>query len=223
MNLTRTFAGIFCLTLALASPAWAQNAKSQLYGRGVHQYFSGDFAGAITSLTQSIDGGTVDPRVYYYRGLALAATGKPAEARADFQAGAAHEAADSTRYYLVSKALERIQGATRIELETFRVDGRKKLMAKKQEENDARYGRIRASEPEVLRVAPKAGRLQPGADPFADEPGDSEPGKAKPPVKAEVEDAAPAPKKPAKEEKPAEEEKKEEKKEEEKKEEKKDE
>lgn len=211
---TARLAGVFCLALSAASPLWAQSAKSQLYGRGVHEYFGGNHQAALDALTGSIEAGTADPRPYYFRGLVLMATGKTEEARQDFQAGADREAADATRFYLVSKSLERVQGPVRLELENYRVSGRQKMNAFKQQENDARYGRIRASEPEMLRVPPKAGRLQPGADPFSDEPGQSEPGKAKPPVKAEVDaDEAPvAPKKPAKEpveEKPAAEEKEE--------------
>jgi len=211
---TARLAGAFCLTLAVASPLWAQSAKSQLYGRGVHEYFGGNHQAALDALTGSIDAGTADPRPYYFRGLVQLAAGKVDEARQDFQAGADLEAADATRFYLVSKSLERVQGPARLELENYRVSGRQKMNARKQQENDARYGRIRASEPEMLRVPPKAGRLQPGADPFSDEPGQSEPGKAKLPVKAEIDaDEAPvAPKKPTKEpveEKPAAEEKEE--------------
>src|SRR5262245_8431619 len=72
---------------------------SELYGRGVHSYFSGRSGEASSDLTTAISLGSRDPRVYYFRGLA---TGNDA----DLRMGAMLEKADSGTYP-VAKSLER--------------------------------------------------------------------------------------------------------------------
>ena len=45
---------------------------AQFYGSGVHEYFSGGYRQAIADLTEAVDGGTKDPRVFYFRALSCA-------------------------------------------------------------------------------------------------------------------------------------------------------
>src|SRR6185312_15231416 len=83
-----------------------------LYGRGVHAYFAQRMPDAFNNLNEAVKSGSRDPRVFYYRGLALAHLGRPDEARQDFQQGAQLEILGGEPYP-VGRSLERIQGADR--------------------------------------------------------------------------------------------------------------
>ena len=109
------------LWCASASSLAAQDAAlEQMYGSGVHAYFAGRHAEAHENFTTAIEAGSTDPRCHYYRGLSYLRLGRPDEAKADFARGAELESQDSTRYFGVSQALERIQGRTRLMLEQHR-------------------------------------------------------------------------------------------------------
>lgn len=85
---------------------------------------SGDAYTARDRFTAMIEGGSRDPRPYYYRGLIaeqLSENGDP-----DFEAGAALEAAQ-TKSTLVNRALERAQGPVRLRIEKIRAAARGKL------------------------------------------------------------------------------------------------
>src|SRR5438105_15887797 len=71
----------------------------QLYGNGVHAFNDGDYAGASRHLTAAIQGGSHDPRAYYFRGLASLSLGKQQDAVADFQKGAELETGDASGVY----------------------------------------------------------------------------------------------------------------------------
>lgn len=59
------------------APLQAQEAVlGQLYGSGVHAYFSGDYLKAYEKLTAASDAGSRDPRVYYFRGLVYLKLGR---------------------------------------------------------------------------------------------------------------------------------------------------
>ena len=122
-------------------PLAAQDAVlSQLYGNGVHAYFSQDYVKAHEYFTRAIDGHSQDPRVYYFRGLDLLKLGRPQEADADFKQGAELESAiDPTRVYNVARALERVQGSDRARLESFRLEARMSVLKKAEEEHTRRY------------------------------------------------------------------------------------
>ncbi len=106
------------LVLLAVLPLSAQEALlSQMYGSGIHAYFSSDYQGAYDHFTAAVDGGSKDPRCYYFRGLTYLRLGRPEEAEMDFQKGADLEAEDVTRFYNVSRALERIQGRQRMMIE----------------------------------------------------------------------------------------------------------
>src|SRR5688572_10610856 len=91
----------------------------EMYGRGVHAFFSGRYREAFDSLNAAVSGGSRDPRVFYYRGLTLARFGRPDEARDDLQHAARLEMLGGAAYP-VGKALERVQGSERTMLEAHR-------------------------------------------------------------------------------------------------------
>ena len=87
-----------CVTgfvLTKATLAEAQNTiLSQLYGNGVHAYFSFNYTDAHRHLTSAVDGGSKDPRVFYFRALALRQLGRSEDAESDFRQGAKLEMMD---------------------------------------------------------------------------------------------------------------------------------
>ena len=160
---------IFVLLLAglaslLAATTQAQEAVLlQLYDKGVHEYFSGDYTKAFNQLTAAIAAGSRDPRVYYFRGLAYLKFGRTAEAEMDFRKGAELESRDVNKYYNVGRALERVQGSDRQLLETYRVQARIAAYKESEKIRKARYETIHREEARVLQqqaaegTAPQAG------------------------------------------------------------------
>lgn len=123
------FRSIVLLVGALASLSavslFAQDAVlAQQYGSGVHAYFAGDLQQAYDRLTAAAQAGSKDPRVFYFRGLTFLQFGRPQDATIDFRKGADLESRDINRFYNVGKALERVQGSARVQLESYRVDAR---------------------------------------------------------------------------------------------------
>src|SRR5581483_9375631 len=103
-----------------AAPCLAQDAMlEELYGRGVHAFFSGNIRGSFDALNAAIQSGSRDPRAFYYRGIVLNRLGRPDEAAADFGKGAELEMLGGEPYP-VGKSLERIQGPERVNLEAHR-------------------------------------------------------------------------------------------------------
>ena len=102
-----------------------------VYGDGVHSFYSGDFQQSHDYLSQVVDLGTDDPRVYYFRGLSALQLGKRKAADADFKKGADFEAKRGNMR-TVSRAIERIQGPDRLLLEQCRATARLAL-AERQE------------------------------------------------------------------------------------------
>ncbi|MBX3422143.1 MAG: hypothetical protein KF752_11370 [Pirellulaceae bacterium] len=109
------------LSLSAAQVSGQGTALTELYGEGVHRYFARDYLGAEELLTRAIEGGSQDPRTYFFRGLVHAAIGN--DGRADFQEGARMEAFGRSGIN-VSLALSRIQGYYRTEIEKARRDAR---------------------------------------------------------------------------------------------------
>ena len=113
-----------CLLVSAAAASAQDPLTAQLYGSGVHAFFSGDSKGAYESLTAAIEGGSQDPRVFYFRGFTEQRMGRPQDAEADFQKGAELEGGDMNGVFPVSKSLERIQGSRRgPALEKYRSEG----------------------------------------------------------------------------------------------------
>jgi hypothetical protein len=160
---------------ASTAPLAAENCGLQkMYGNGVHAFFSHDYVKAHDCLNKIIDSdGGKDPRCYYFRGLAYLKLGREPEARADFAKGAELETVDSQKFYNVSKALERIQGDSRVIIEEYRAKARVAAAAEAEKFRHARYEDLRAAEARILQeqaqAAPtSAAPLQPAktSDPF---------------------------------------------------------
>lgn len=205
---------------ALHASAHAQNdILSATYGKGVHSYFAGRYAEAHEYLTTVIDAGINDPRCYYFRGLSYLKLGREPEAKADFARGAELEMADTTRFYNVSKALERCQGRARALLERYRADARVAAYRQRERIRYERYERIRRVEPDItLQPVPAEGgagdeenpppgiKDQPGAEavpademPAEDEPAEDEPAEDPVPESEESAEEMPAEEMPAEE------------------------
>ena len=150
-RIQRILMAMTALTLVGTSGVHAQDALTELYGNGVHAYFAGNLDEATAFFTQAIDNGSDDPRVFYYRGVINLKQGKTDEAAADFAAGANAEADDIADFYPVSKSLQRIQGAARIQIEKARkqavVDREAVIKARLNE----RYEAFKSSEADVIR------------------------------------------------------------------------
>src|SRR5688572_21534696 len=114
---------------------------AQMYGAGVHSYFAGDAHGAVEDLTAAIDGGTDDPRAYYFRAMALMRVGRENEAREDLRRGAELEVTSSRDLYPVARSLERIQGRPRMMLERYREEARFTAFQDAEKRKVDRYGR----------------------------------------------------------------------------------
>ncbi len=120
------------MVLGLLIPAVSISAQStsvseQLYGQGVHAYFAGQYLEASDLLSQAIENGTRDPRIFYFRGLAMDSIGDNQAALDDFAVGAQLEFSATGRFYAVGRALERVQGPMRMEIEHARRAARQTL------------------------------------------------------------------------------------------------
>jgi hypothetical protein len=101
----------------------------KFYGIGVHEYFNGDYKSALQTFNTTIDAGSTDPRVYYYRGLTNTMLNHSEAAAADFRLGAELEAQGRGNSSVINDSLERIQGPIRLALEKSRRSGQQKLVA----------------------------------------------------------------------------------------------
>ncbi|MCM2374220.1 hypothetical protein [Aporhodopirellula aestuarii] len=170
------------VAIAATAPATTVQAQSailsEIYGRGVHAYNAGRYDKASEWLSMAITNGFQDPRAYYFRGLAAAASGRAQEAKTDFQQGAEIEARGAFGD-IVGRSLARIQGPTRIELEDAREAARLKALALGVSRSQARYGELgvpaagaapnNATAATPRKVMPPA--APPVDDPFADDMG----------------------------------------------------
>lgn len=175
-----------CLLIAIIAASSANVSKAddfllaQLYGSGVHAYNSGDYMTAYRELTSAIQGGTIDPRAYYFRGLTFLRLGRPQEAVADFKKGADMETGDSNDVFPVSISLARIQGPDRDMLERYREAARVTAHQRQEMERQARYEQrieaeatvLRKVQPTELTPPPDSSEQTPAAgksdDPFAE-------------------------------------------------------
>jgi len=146
--------GALALGLIPSGSASAQNAiLAEMYGRGVHSYYSGLNDEASEYLSMAIDNGIQDPRAYYFRGLVAYSEGRMEEAEADWQTGADLEASGRVNH-AIGRSLARFQGAGRIKLEEIRQRARLSALATAMERSKQRYGELGATEP---------GAAEPGA------------------------------------------------------------
>ena len=120
---------------------------ARAYGAGVHAYFAGDHQRAYDELTQAIEAGTEDPRVWYFRGLAAAKLGRLDEVEADFATAADREATAAADWD-VSRSLERVQGHDRLMLERQRIRARVVALQQRTEAAGRRYMTNERRQPE---------------------------------------------------------------------------
>lgn len=149
-----------------AAPTVESLPLAAAYGSGVHSYFAGDYQRAYDELSQSIEGGTIDPRAWYYRGLTALKLGRTDEAEADFSAGATREA-EGTGAWPVARSLERVQGCDRLKLERHRTRARVAQIQEDRRRGQLRYLEVERAGPDVLRSRrPIVDRRIDAANPF---------------------------------------------------------
>lgn len=122
--------------------ASAQDPLDELYGRAVHSFFRGDSFTAEELLNEAVHAGSKDPRVFFFRGLAASRNGNSVLASDDFQQGADLEI-NGGRVVNVGRALERIQGSQRVEIEKARAHARLASRTKVLERERARIEALR--------------------------------------------------------------------------------
>jgi len=162
----RTFvllAGVLASLWTLSSQA-QEAVLGQLYDKGVHAYFSSDYAKAFQRLTAAIDAGSRDPRVFYFRGLAYLQLGRSPEAGMDFRKAADLESKDLNKYYNVGRSLERVQGSQRQLLESYRVEARLAAFEESERLRKARYETIKLEEARVLQQQAAEGAAEPAKE-----------------------------------------------------------
>ena len=190
---------------------------NELYGRGIHEFYSKNYEDAHKHFTASIEQGSRDPRCFYFRGLAYARLGRPDESTADIKRGAEIELANTELLVSVSQSLQRVQGNDRLAIEKERASARLEASRKAKALRDAMYEQWKRDEAKVLRKPPVAGGAAPAegakagagkGDDLFNEP--AAPKAAKPPEPGIKPDAKPAAKsddpfgdEPADEKKPA--------------------
>ncbi len=144
---TKLLSAIAVATLSLTSlpSVSAQNAVlAQLYGEGVHAYYSCNYQEARELLSMAINNGSKDPRAYYFRGMVAYAQGNTFEAESDWQQGAQLEAQGKTNPF-VGRSLTRFQGQGRLKLEQIRQQARLQAMATQAARSNQRIGEIEGS------------------------------------------------------------------------------
>ena len=128
---------IICCSVKM--PAAAQDyVLNELYGNGVHAFFSGNYEEALNFLDEAVEEGSRDPRVFYFRALTLDQAGFEEKAKAAFHQGAELEAADPN-VFPVGRSLERVQGRQRHLLESYRQKSRFEARRKIRLRNRARF------------------------------------------------------------------------------------
>jgi tetratricopeptide (TPR) repeat protein len=115
---------LFCACVLFSAPQGKATTPDDQLNAALEAWRTGDTAGAEEKLSEMIDGGSDDARIYYYRGILAEQTGKNGDA--DFESAAFLETRWSqTR--AVNRALERTQGALRTRIERFRAAARNEL------------------------------------------------------------------------------------------------
>jgi tetratricopeptide (TPR) repeat protein len=145
--------GLAAVVIAASTTNHVQAQDSllaELYGQGVHAFFAGNYSQSHDLLTMAIDSGSLDPRAYYFRGLAYGRLGRPDEAVIDQKKGAELEASGKTRVYPVGRSLQRVQGRERLELERYRQVARLAIRMRNIKATAARYESIQRGEADVL-------------------------------------------------------------------------
>jgi hypothetical protein len=160
------------VSLSISSLVSAQDPLDEMYGQAVHSFYRGDLQRAEELLNEVIGAGSEDPRAYYFRGLCQSVGGYEAGS-ADFERAAQMEL-EGKKVVNVGKALERIQGPVRTEIERARSKARLASRARLLELQRTRYEEMQRSgnanggiivPPNVADPAPAPNALAPN-DPF---------------------------------------------------------
>jgi hypothetical protein len=157
----------FALAAFAAIPCFAQDPLDETYGHAVHEYFRGNVERAEELLNDVIAAGSLDPRAYYFRGLCAAAMSGQDAGLADFQQAAQLEI-DGKKVVNVGKALERIQGCVRCQIENVRRQTRLASRGRYLEMQRQRYEESLRSAPNSIQ--PRRGDVPPPMVPNANDP-----------------------------------------------------
>lgn len=122
------------VTFSVTGSVSGQDPLDEMYGQAVHSYFRGDIEHAEELLNEVIDAGSMDPRAYLFRGLCQSCCGP----NPDFDTAARLEI-EGKKVVNVGKALERIQGACRVEIEKARSRARLNSRAQLMEIQRTKY------------------------------------------------------------------------------------
>jgi hypothetical protein len=123
--------------LAMSSACSGQNPYlNEVYGDGVHAYFRGDTYWAQEQFDRAIQYGSRDPRVFYFRALLHLQNGDCFQAEQDIRTAVSYELQGSGTYD-VGRALQRIQGPERLQLERMRLLAKLDISATQQAESAA--------------------------------------------------------------------------------------
>ncbi len=112
---------ILSLAINLSSAFAAEPIAADQMAAAMESWRIGDLDGAHEQLTQMIEAGTRDARVYYCRAVISEQLGSDSDQ--DLKAAAKLEA-ETTSTRLVNRALENVQGATRAKIEKYRAAAR---------------------------------------------------------------------------------------------------
>ena len=139
-----------------ASTFTVTDDSDHIYGKGVHAFFDRDYKGAVTILLQAEEIKSIDPRPFYFLGLAYLRQGKTEEAGQYFRQAAQLEfSGRGARDYGVAESLRRIQGADRQQIEQIRSEERTNARIREQQHQEARYSSEHAADRESLRRLPQ--------------------------------------------------------------------
>lgn len=160
--------------------AQGESVLAEVYGRGVHAYYAGQLDQAKDYLTSAIEGGTRDPRAYYFRGMVDSQLGDTAAAEADWKEGAKMEAIAGGGD-AIGRSLSRFQGTARLQLEQIRQKARLDALLTQSKRSDARLRQLGVdpnaattapaptAPPASITPAPAAPAAPVADDPFADD------------------------------------------------------
>jgi hypothetical protein len=145
------------VTFSSSGLAMAQDPLMELYGKGVHTYFRGDYSTGTNVLSEAIGAGIQDPRAFYYRGLCNMNTLGPEAAIADFEEGARLEMAGKLSSDVVGRSLERIQGHARAEIEKARSKAKLAARSSILEQQKARLEKMLQKSSGAGKITPEEG------------------------------------------------------------------
>lgn len=149
--LSAVVAGAMVVCIEAEAIAQQSTALNQMYGQGVHAFFSRNYSSARDKFTSAISQGSRDPRNYYFRAMANLRMGYQGEARSDMSLGAQLESRDPSYSRAVGRSLQRVQGRDRMMLEQERQKARVNAYAVRKARERQRYEALQRREQDVLR------------------------------------------------------------------------